>query len=101
MSLQEPTTSSDWAATTAEKIESVVETLRTNTTDRLELAARVLVYGLAASMLGIAVVILVIITAVRFLDIWIPGTVWSAYLLLGGIFCGGGLFLWQRRYAES
>lgn len=90
---------SDWAADLADTIERLVTTFRTNTTDRLERGARILVYGLAAALLGIAVVTLLIITAVRFLDIWIPGSVWSAYLVLGGMFSLVGLLCWKLRFS--
>lgn len=87
----------DWASDAADTVEQVVTTIRSFTTDRLERAARVLVYGLAAALLGVAVLTLAVITTVRFLDIWLPGSVWSAHLLTGGIFSGVGLFCWRKR----
>ncbi len=87
----------DWASDAADTVEQVVTTIRNLTTDRLERAARILVYGLAAALLGVAVLTLAVITAVRFLDIWVPGSVWSAHLLTGGIFSAVGLFCWKKR----
>lgn len=101
MSSQDPHREADWATDAADTVERVVTTIRTYTTDRLERVARVLVYGLAASLLGVAVLTLTIITAVRFLDIWIPGSVWSAHLLTGGIFSAAGLFCWRKRFSPQ
>ncbi|HEY2333308.1 MAG TPA: phage holin family protein [Acidimicrobiales bacterium] len=87
----------DWAARTADTIDELLGKVRSKTTVPLERLTRILVYGIVAVTLGVVVVVLVIIALVRALDELIPGPVWSAYLILGGIFLAVGLFLWRKR----
>ena len=87
----------DWAAQTADGIERIVGSVRSKTTEPVERVARILVYGLVAAILGVAALVLVAVLVVRVLDIVIPGEVWSAYVVAGGIFTLAGLLLWRKR----
>jgi hypothetical protein len=87
----------DWAAQTADQIEKVVVSIRSKTADPLDRIVRVVVYGLVAGVLGIAIIVLLAAALVRAVDVAIPGEVWSAHLAIGGIFTLAGLFLWARR----
>ena len=87
----------DWAADTADTIDRFVGVVRGKTTGPLERAARIVVYGVLAAIVGIAAFVLILITVVRVVDVVLPGEVWSAYLLLGGIFVALGLFMWRKR----
>jgi hypothetical protein len=89
--------SGDWASQTADQIEKVVVGLRSKTADPLEHIARIVVYGLLAGVLGIAALVLLVVGLVRAMDVWIPGEVWVAHTILGGIFTVVGLFLWTQR----
>lgn len=90
----------DWTVQAADTIETVVGAIRSRTTVPLTTAARVLVFGLLAAVLGATVVVLLTIALIRVVDISVPGAVWSAYLVVGGIFTvGGGLLL--RKAATS
>jgi hypothetical protein len=89
----------DWAAQTAETIEQAVGKVRAKTTEPLERVGRVLVYGLVAAILGLAALVLLAVLLVRALDILIPGEVWSAHLVTGGIFTLAGLLIWRKRSA--
>jgi drug/metabolite transporter (DMT)-like permease len=91
----------DWAVQTADTIERYVGTVRSKTTEPVERVARILVYGLVAAILGIAALALLMILVIRVLDIAIPGEVWSAYLVAGGIFTLAGLLLWRKRSAPD
>lgn len=91
----------DWVTQSADTIERLVVTVRSKTTEPIEWITRVLVYGLLASILGTAVVVLLCVLAIRILDIVLPGEVWSAYALLGGIFTLVGLFLFSKRNADK
>ena len=88
----------DWAAQTADTIDRFVGTVRSNTSDRLVSVARLVVFGALAAILGTTALVLVAIAVVRFLDSYLPGSVWSAYLVLGGFFTLGGLFLWSQAW---
>ena len=94
-------TGGDWAAQTADTIERVVGGVRGKTSEPVERIARVVVYGLLAAFLGIAALVLLAIALVRFADVWIPGEVWSAHAVVGGIFTLVGLFLWRKRNVKT
>lgn len=81
----------DWPAQAADKVVSVVDSIREKTTVPLQTVARGIVYGLVVIAMGTAVVALLAITAVRFIDVWIPGDVWRAHLAVGIVFSAVGL----------
>jgi hypothetical protein len=87
----------DWAAQTADQIEKVVVGIRSKTADPLDRIVRVVVYGLVAGVLGVAALVLLAVALVRAIDVAVPGEVWSAHLIVGGIFTLPGLFLWTKR----
>jgi len=91
----------DWAAQTADQIEKVVVSIRSKTSDPLERVVRIVVYGIVAAVLGVAALVLLVAGLVRAIDLWVPGEVWSAHLILGGIFTVAGLFLWTKRRQPS
>lgn len=91
----------DWAAQTADAIERVIASVRGKTADPLEKIARGLVYGLVAGIVGVAALVLSAVALVRVLDIVIPGDVWSAHALTGGIFVLAGLLLWRKRTVKT
>jgi hypothetical protein len=90
----------DWAAKTADSIDKIIGSIRSKTTTPLERLTRVVVYGVVCAILGLVVLVLVAIASVRALDEMIPGEVWPAHLIIGGIFIGGGLFSWWKRTAD-
>jgi hypothetical protein len=96
-----PATEGDWAAQTADTIERVIGSVRGKTSEPVERIARVVVYGLVAAFLGIAALVLLAIIIVRVLDIAIPGQVWPAHLITGGIFTVAGLLLWRKRRVKA
>src|SRR5438270_6430625 len=81
----------DWAVQTADTIERLVESVRSNTSDRLVSIARLLVFGLLTAILGTIGLVLLVNFVVRLLDSYLPGRVWVVYLVLGGLFTLGGL----------
>lgn len=84
----------DWTVQAADTIETFVAAIRARTAIPLTTAARVLVFGLLTAVLGGTVVVLLTIALIRVVDLSVPGAVWSAYLIVGGIFTvGGGLLL--------
>ena len=102
-----PFTDPNWAADIADTIERVVGTVRDRTTKPLVTASRGLVFGLLAAMLGVVALTLLIIAASRglqaLLDIWFSHTVsvYVSYLIVGGIFCLGGLFVLSKRFSND
>jgi hypothetical protein len=98
-----PLTDPKWATEFADTVERVVGQVRQRTTDKIILLARALVYGLIAGILGVIVLILAVIGALRglqaLLELAMPWSraVWVSYLLLGGILLLLGLLLMRKR----
>ena len=95
----------DWTTEAADRIESIVTTVRDKTTRPIQKLAAVLVYGLVAAVVGIAALILLIAGLLR-LHVYLPyhpegRRVWTAYMALGAIFCLGGAFSWRSRRAKA
>ena len=87
----------DWATQAVDLLDSVVDGIRSKTTEPITKAARALVYGIVLGVMGSVALIIVAIAFVRVLDILIPGAVWSAHLAVGVVFVAAGLFIWTRR----
>jgi hypothetical protein len=94
-----PAPTDDWVAQSADTIERVVGTVRSKTTEPIDRVARILVYGVLAAILGVAIMVLLGITLLRVLDILLP--VWAAYAVLGGISTVAGLLLWRKRTSRK
>ncbi len=91
--------STDWAVQAADTIERVVGTVRDRTAVPLDRAARAVVYGLLAGLLGAAATVLVVIGIVRLAEQAVP--VWLVYAILAGIFVLLGVFVWSKRDRRS
>lgn len=99
--------STDWPAQAADTIERVVGTVRDKTTGPAITAARWVVYGTFAAIIGLAVAILLAIAAVRLLDVYLPDAVfgedhtWVAHLIVGLVFTIAGMVAWSKRTAPD
>jgi hypothetical protein len=93
----------DWPAQVADSIENFVGTVRDKTTGPLLSIAHAVVYGTFEAVVGLAAHDLREIALVRFVDSYLPDSVfgeehvWATYLLLGLLFTIAGLVLWSRR----
>lgn len=87
----------DWPAEVADRIERTVGSIRDKTAVPLDKAAHWVVYGLLASILGVAAVVLLAAGIVRVIDVYLPEDVWAAHAVTAGIFLLIGLFLWSKR----
>ena len=100
-----PGAGEDWAAATADAIERAIQSVRAKTADPLERIVRLLVYGLLAGIVGIAIGVLLAVAAVRglveLIDVAWQREVWLAHLIVGGIFVVAGLLVWRRRTTKT
>jgi len=102
-----PFTDPNWAADLADTVERVVGSVRDKTTKPLVTAARAVVFGLLAAILGIAALILALAVATRglqaLLDIPLrrSASVYISYLIVGGIFSLAGVFVLSKRYSND
>src|SRR5262245_4910148 len=94
-------TTEDWSEQAADAVVSVVDAVREKTTGPVLTVARAIVYGIIGLFAAIVALVLLTIALVRFTDVYLPGGVWSAYLLIGSIFIIFGLLVWRKRYAPA
>lgn len=95
--LPPPSPDDDWTVAALDRIDALIEKIRSNSTDRLVRIARLVVFGLLIAIMATTAVVLATIALVRALDEAIPGQVWLVYLLLGAIFAALGAFLWSQK----
>ncbi|HEY3238953.1 MAG TPA: hypothetical protein VGL92_05265 [Acidimicrobiia bacterium] len=88
---------SDWTEQVADAIDNAVHTVRDKTVVPAQKLVRAIVAGLLAGVLAGVAVVLLAIGSFRALSVYLPGDVWAAHLVLGGIFTVAGLFCWSRR----
>lgn len=91
--------SDDWPAHAADTIVRVVGQVRDKTTGPAIKAARGVVYGLLAGLLGAACATMLAIALVRILDSYVVGedNTWLAHFIVGALFTIVGLVLWSKR----
>jgi hypothetical protein len=96
-----PSSDPDWPVQVTDYIVNRVEAVRTKTTEPAIKVGRAVVLGVIAAFLGVGVVILACVGLIRLLDAALPGTIWVVYLVLGVLFTGLGLAVWQLRLPET
>jgi hypothetical protein len=93
----------EWPAQAADTIVRVVGEVRDATTGKAILAARGVVYGLLAGLLGAALGVMIAIASVRLLVVYLPESVfgpthvWAAHMITGLVFTIAGMVLWSKR----
>lgn len=93
----DPAVSDDWGQQATDAFVELIDNVRSKSTGPALKIARALVYGIVIIVAMLVLMVLGVAGTVRFLDAYLPGAVWSAHLLTGGIFLGLGLFLWSKR----
>ena len=88
----------DWSVQAAETIERVVGGIRDKTSVPLTTVARAVVFGLLAAVMGLTTLVFLTIAAVRVVNVFLE--VWATYLVIGGIFTVGGLFLLRKATSD-
>ncbi|TML19294.1 MAG: hypothetical protein E6G39_01865 [Actinobacteria bacterium] len=91
----------DWPAQIADTAVRVIEQIRDKTTRPAITIARGLVFGLMALTVGTVAVFLLLIGSIRLVNGYLPGKVWTTYLLFGAVFSLGGILLFSRRKPRS
>lgn len=98
-----PLTDPNWAPDLADQITEFVGNVRDKTTNNAIKAARGIVFGLLAAILGITALVLLLIVATRGLQALLDlVTTWGravyiSYFVVGGIFTLAGMFLMTKR----
>ena len=98
---------SDWPTQATDQIVKVVGTVHDKLTGSVMVAARAVVYGLFALILGIAAFTLAIIFAVRLFDNYLPDAIfgedhiWVAYSIVGFLLCLSAALLWKLKVPKN
>ena len=93
----------DWPAQIADTIVNVVGSVRDKTTGPALTIARAAVYGTFAAIVGCVALVVLVVSGVRFLDVYLPDAwfgeehTWAAHLIIGLVLTIFGLVLWMRR----
>ena len=91
----------DWPAKAADQVVNLVDQIRDKTTGPAIRAARAMVFGMLVTILGLTALVLLVIGLVRFVDVYVPGGVWVAHLIVGLLFVLVGWFLWTKRQVPA
>lgn len=97
--------SDDWPAQVTAMLVRTVDQVRSKTTRPATVAARGLVYGLIAALVGILIATLVFIGLFRAVDrarnLIVEDAVWLTYFFLGALFVVVGAVVFARRKPRS
>ena len=102
-----PLTDPNWASETTDKLVSLIDNIRSQTTQKLVYAARGAVFGVIALMLGTFISIVGLVGLMRGLQALLElavgwdRAVYLSYLIVGGILCMIGLLLFRKRNAAA
>jgi hypothetical protein len=92
-----PPPSQDWPAQATAQIVKTVDLVRAKTTEPATKVARAIVYGLVIAILAVTAASLGCVMLIRFVDIWVPGDVYWAYLIVGAVLVLAGVIAWSQR----
>ena len=85
----------DWVTQLLDKLDEVIEFVRSKTTEPLAKIVRYAVYFALFLVLGISLLTLTLITAVRVLS-YIPGPMWTVYAGIAVVFTLFGSYCWRK-----
>jgi hypothetical protein len=102
-----PLTDPNWAAETTDKLVTLIDTVRSQTTQKVVYAARGAVFGVIAIMLGTVMAILLVTLFMRGLQSLLAlavdwdRAVYLSYLIVGSALSLVGLLLFRKRNAAA
>ena len=102
-----PLTDPNWATETTDRLVSFIDSVRAQTTQKVVYAARGAVFGLLAAFLGILIVFILLIGAMRALQSLLAlavdwdQAVYLSYFVVGGILSVVGIVLFRKRNAAA
>ena len=102
-----PLTDPNWATETTDKLVSLIDSFRMQTTQKVVYAARGAVFGLLAAILGVLIVFILVIGSMRGLQALLAlavdwdQAVYLSYFVVGGILSVIGIVLFHKRNAAT
>lgn len=98
-----PLTDPNWATETTDIVVSFIDTVRSKTTQNLVYAARGIVFGLIALIVGAFGLVIALVMSMRGLQSLLElATTWEravylSYFIVGGVFSIAGVWLFKKR----
>ena len=98
-----PLTDPNWATETTDTVVTFIDTVRSKTTQNIVYAARAVVFGLIALIVGVFAVVLLVIGLTRAVQSLLELTttwaraVYLSYLIVGALFCLVSVVLFKKR----
>ena len=102
-----PLTDPNWATETTDKLVSLIDSFRMQTTQKVVYAARGAVFGFLAAILGVLIVFILLIGSMRGLQALLAlavdwdQAVYLSYFIVGGILSVIGIVLFRKRNAAT
>lgn len=102
-----PLTDPNWATETTDLVVSFIDKVRSKTTQNLVYAARGVVFGLFAAIVGVFAFVILLIGLTRAIQSLLElATTWEravylSYLILGALFCLVSVILFKKRNAAA
>lgn len=97
----ETSSNNDWAAQVVDQLESVVNKVKSKTSDPILNIVRIVFMVFAVAGLGLMTLLLFTIGLVRAANNYLPGDVWAADLFIGAIFLMAGIVVWRMRHPKK
>jgi hypothetical protein len=91
----------EWPAQAADTIVDTIAKVRDRTTKPALLAARAVVYGVVAGVVGTVAFFLLLVLIVRLYDVYVPGPVWPIYAFFAVVFSILGLVALRKANAPK
>jgi hypothetical protein len=98
-----PLTDPNWATETTDRVVTLIDSIRSQTTTKVVYAARGLVFGVVAAVLGVFAAVLAIVLLLRGLQALLElATTWEravylSYFIVGIVFTIAGMILFRMR----
>ncbi|MBV1892514.1 MAG: hypothetical protein KUG57_00625 [Ilumatobacteraceae bacterium] len=102
-----PLTDPNWATETTDTVVRIVDTVRSQATTKVVYAARGMVFGLIAAIVGLFALVILLIGSMRGLQALLElamtweRAVYTSYFVVGGMLCLVGLILFKKRNANA
>lgn len=102
-----PLTDPNWATETTDKLVSLIDNVRSQTTQKVVYAARGAVFGVIAAMLGVLIAVIAVVGLMRGLQALLElavgwdRAVYLSYFIVGALFSLVGVVLFHKRNAAA
>lgn len=86
----------EWPKQAADTVVDTIAKVRDKTTKPAIVASRALVYGIIIAVVGSVAAVLLMVGAIRLLDNYLPGEIWTIYLGFSVLFSAIGVYMIRK-----